>query len=92
MPMKSENPNPESRTMSIIHFVVTSAVHGDFAGFADKAMANAAAQRLNSRMWDVLVYRPLAAVEFVVSMEQEADLNRRYTAEAFDVVRVIEVK
>lgn len=73
-------------------FVVTSPVHGDFAGFADQAMAKAVAQRLNSRLWDAVVYFPLVEVEFVVSMEQESALNRQYAAEEFEVVRVIEVK
>lgn len=77
--------------MSSTQFVVTSSVHGDFAGFADQAAAKATAHRLNSLLWDAVVYFPLVEVEFVVSMEQEAALNRQYLAEEFEVVRVIEV-
>jgi hypothetical protein len=77
--------------MSSTQFVVSSPVHGDFAGYADLAVANAVAHRLNSRLFDAVVYFPLVEVEFVVSMEQEAALNRQYRAEEFEVVRVIEV-
>lgn len=73
-------------------FVVTSPIHGDFAGFADLTAANAAAHRLNSRLFDAVVYFPLVEVDFVVSMEQEAALNRQYREEEFEVVRVIDVE
>ena len=77
--------------MSSTQFVVTSKIHGDFAGFADLAVAFATAHRLNSRLFDAVVYFPLVEAHFVVSMEQEADLNRQYREEEFEVVRVIEV-
>lgn len=77
--------------MSNAQFVVSSPVHGDFAGYQDPAIARAVAHRLNSRLWDAVVYFPLVEVEFVVSMEQEAALNRQYLAEEFEVVRIIEV-
>ena len=69
-----------------IQFVVTSKTHGDFAAYADESMAKAVAQRLNSRLWDAVVYFPLVEVDFVVSTKQEADLNRQYLEEAFEVV------
>ena len=77
--------------MTNTQFVVSSPVHGDFAGYPDPACARAVAQRLNSRLFDAVVYFPLVEVDFVVSMEQEAALNRQYLAEEFGVVRVIEV-
>jgi hypothetical protein len=78
--------------MSSTQFVVTSPVHGDFAAFATAGSAKAAAHRLNSRLFDAVVYFPLVEMGFVVSMKQEADLNRQYREEEFEVVRVIEVR
>jgi len=77
--------------MSSTQFVVSSPVHGDFAGYTDSMVARSVAQRLNSRLWDAVVYFPLVEAEFVVSVKREADLNRQYRAEEFEVVRVIEV-
>jgi hypothetical protein len=76
--------------MTNTQFVVSSPVHGDFAGFADPAVAAAVAHRLNNGLYDALVWLPLIEVDFVVSMEQEAALNRQYQAEEFEVVRLIE--
>lgn len=77
--------------MSSTQFVVSSPVHGDFAGYADPAVANAVAHRLNSRLFDAVVYFPLVEMGFAVSVKRETDLNRQYRAEEFEVVRVIEV-
>ena len=77
--------------MSSTQFVVTSKIHGDFAGFANQVLANATAHRLNSQLWDAVVYFPLVEAEFVVSMAQESSLNRQYQEEQFEVVRVIEI-
>ena len=76
--------------MSATQFVVTSPVHGDVAGYADPTQAQATAFRLNSRLFDAIVYFPLTDADFVVSMDEEAALNRQYQAEEFTVVRVIE--
>lgn len=72
--------------MTNAQFVVTSKIHGDFAGYTDAMIARAVAQRLNSRLWDAVVYFPLVEVDFVVSKEQEAELNRQYLEEEFEVV------
>ena len=76
--------------MSKSQFVVTSEVHGDFAGFGCVAAARACAHRLNSRLFGELVYFPLVEREFVVTLAEETRLNRRYQAEEYLVVETHE--
>ena len=71
-------------------FVVTSPIHGDVAGFANQALAKAEAHRLNTRLWDDLVYSPLVEVGFELSSEKERALLRQYDREAFEVVPLFE--
>lgn len=77
--------------MLSVQFVVSSPVHDDFAAYGSKTQAEALAHRLNRGLFDAIVYLPLAMLEFVVSVEQESMLNRKYAEAAFDVVTVDEV-
>ena len=76
--------------MSKSQFVVTSEVHGDFAGYPTAIWAASVAAELNSRLWDTVVYFPLIAVEFVVTPAEEAALIRQYNAQAYSVASVEE--
>ncbi len=76
--------------MATSQYVVTSEVHGDVAGFSDRAMARALAHRLNTSLFDAVVYLPLEKLNFEVTSQQEAALNQQYIAEEFNVVLVLE--
>lgn len=69
-------------------FVVTSAIHGDVAAFKHPQMAVMVAHRMNTKLFDEMVYHPLAAVEFVISFDDETRLNRAYREAEYTVVEV----
>lgn len=76
--------------MSTSQYVVTSEVHGDVAGFSSRVMARDLAHRLNTRLFDTVVYLPLEKLNFEVTSQQEAALNKQYEVEEFKVVLVLE--
>jgi len=68
-------------------YVVESAVHGYHSEWdADQLhVAREIEHDLNEELFDLIVYRPLQAVEFAVSPAEESVLNAEYRRQMYTV-------
>lgn len=84
-----------SKTLSkfaAARFVVTSKPLGDHSAFVDPKTASEVAFRLNTHLFDAMVYFPLIAEEFVISFADEARLNQAYNDAEFFVDTIPETE